>query len=196
VVLAFDFLDLMAWDVALSAVLIGLGALKLPYNTGEGRIEEKAKSIRIGFAIATGASGFYLFLSGAIIGFMWPFTIANGAYNVLFGGIATLGGLVLLAGSVSLAFNANLKPITYFAGVAGIYGIVDAYSIIFYNLTSEPMLSSLGYLSFVAPALFSVPAAHLTNKKWRVVFAAFAFLFAAAWIYQAANFTFAHLKPA
>jgi putative membrane protein len=195
-VVAFDFLDVMAWDVALSAVLLGVGALALPYDSKEGRVDEKARTMRIGFAVATGAAGFYLFLSGAIIGFTWPFTLASGAYNVLFGGIATIGGLVLLAGSVSLAFNANLKPITYFAAVAGIYGIVDAYGIMFYSLTKEPMLSSLGYLSFVAPALFSVPAAHLASKKWRVVFAAFAFLFAAAWIYQAANFTFAHLKPA
>ena len=101
-VLAYDFLDTMAWDVAISAVLLAIGSLTLPYNAKEGRIDDQAKHARLGFAIAGGASGFYLFLSGVAISFLWPFTFAGGVYNVLFGGIATLGGLMVLAGSVAL----------------------------------------------------------------------------------------------
>jgi uncharacterized membrane protein len=195
-VLAFDFLDVMAWDVCLSAILLGIGAIALPYNSSDHRVEEKARGLRIGFSIAAGVAGFYLALSGIIISYLWPFTIANGVYNVLFGGLATLGGLVLLAGSLALAKNVDLRPITYFATFAGLYAVVDAYAITVYNLTSAPLLAALGYLSFAAPAIFSVPAAQFGNRRWRIVFAGFAFLFAAAWLYQAANFTLAHLNPA
>ena len=126
-VLAYDFLDSMAWDVAISAVLLAIGSLTLPYNSKDGRIDEQSGNSRLGFAIAGGASGFYLFLAGVSISLLWPFTVAAGVYNVLFGGIATIGGLVILAASVALARNVDLRPITYFASIAGIYAIVDAY---------------------------------------------------------------------
>jgi uncharacterized membrane protein len=195
-VLEFDFLDVMAWDVALTAVLLGIGAVALPCNSQKRQVEDTARDLRISFAIATGSAGFYLFLSGVAISFIWPFALTSGVYNVLFGGMATLGGLVTLAGSVALAKNVDLRPVTYFAAVTGIYAIVDAYGMIKYNLTSSPFLSALGYLSFAAPAILSVPAAHFEDRRWRLVFAVFAFLFAAAWLYQAANFTLAHLNPA
>ena len=194
-VLAFDFLDVMAWDVSLSAVLLFMGAITLHYKVPSGFGDENDRDLRRGFAIAAGAAGSYLFLSGMMISFSWPFTISGGAYNVLFGGIATLGGLVFLSGSVTLFLNANMKPVSYFAAVAGLYAIVDAYSMVKYSLTSDPLLSALGYLSFVAPALLSVPATHFANKWWRWIFVIFAFLFAVAWLYQAANFTYAHLNP-
>lgn len=95
-----DFLDVMAWDVALSGILLSIGAMKLSYMSSSS-IGEDTKGLRIGFAVAAGASGLYLFLSGMEISLMWPFTIGGGAYDVLFGGIATLGGLVFLAGSVT-----------------------------------------------------------------------------------------------
>jgi uncharacterized membrane protein len=190
-----DFLDIMAWDVALSAILIGIGTLMLPYKAQEGCADEKARGMRVGFAVATGAAGFYLFLSGCIISFTWPLAMTGGVYNILFGGIATFGGIVLLAGSIALYVNANLKPITYAAAVAGVLALVDAYAIVYYNLTSSPLTSALAYLSFAAPAILSVPAAQFSSKRWRLGFALFAFLFAAAWLFEAANFTFAHLKP-
>jgi uncharacterized membrane protein len=195
-VLEFDFLDVMAWDVALIAVVLGIGAIALPFNSQKRRVEDMARDLRISFAITTGSAGFYLFLSGVAISFIWPFALTSGVYNVLFGGIATLGGLVTLAGSAALAKNVDLRPVTYFAAVTGMYAIVDAYAMMKYNLTSSPSLCALSYLSFAAPAILSVPAAHLEDRRWRLIFAVFAFLFAAAWLYQAANFTLAHLNPA
>jgi uncharacterized membrane protein len=134
-------------------------------------------------------------LSGVTISFTWPFTLSGGVYNVLFGGIATMGGVVLLAVSIALFINADLRPVTYLAAAAGLYSVIDAYAIINYGLTNAPLLSALGYLSFAAPAFLSVPAAHSENKTWRWLFTIFAVLFAVAWVYQAANFTIAHLNP-
>ena len=194
-VLPQDFLDTMAWDVALSGILLAVAAITLRYKSSTGSFEEKERSLRMGFAAAIGLCGFYLFLSGVTISIAWPFTISGGVYNVLFGGIATLGGLVLLSGAIVLFFNANPRPVSYFAAMTGLYGVVDAYAILTYGLTSAPLLSALGYLSFAAPAVLSIPAAHLENKLWKVLFAVFLILFAVAWLYQAANFTLAHLSP-
>ena len=194
-VLPQDFLDTMAWDVALSGVLLAVAAITLRYEQSTASIEEKDRSLRVGFAAAVGLCGFYLFLSGITISFAWPYTISGGVYNVLFGGIATLGGLVLLTGAIALFLNASPKPVSYFAAITGLYAVVDAYAIVRYSLTSAPILSALGYLSFAAPAFLSVPAAHLENKWWKRLFIIFLILFAAAWFYEAVNFTIAHLNP-
>ncbi len=194
-VMPLDFLDTMAWDVAISGVLLAVASITLRYNPLTASIEEESKQLKRGFAVAIGACGFYLFLSGVAISFIWPFAISSGVYNVLFGGIATLGGLVLLAGALALFLNANLRPVTYLAAVAGLYAVVDAYAIASNGLTNSPLLASLSYLSFAAPAFLSVPAAHLKSKLWRWLFMLLAFVFAAAWLYQATNFTLAHLQP-
>jgi uncharacterized membrane protein len=193
-VLPLDFLDTMAWDVAISGFLLAVGSITLPYDPLTAPVEQKHRSLKRGFAVAIGACGFYLFLSGVAISFMWPFVISNGVYNVLFGGIATLGGLVLLAGASALFLNADLRPATYLAAVAGLYAVVDAYAILSNGLTSSPLLAALGYLSFTAPAFLSVPAAHSKSRAWRWLFTVFALVFAGAWLYQAANFTLAHLQ--
>lgn len=194
-VIAYDFLDAMAWDVAISGFLLTASSIALRHYSPKNPIDEKNKSLRQGFAVPIGACGLYLFLSGIAISFIWPFTISGGVYNVLFGGIATLGGLVLLAAAVTLFLNVDLRPVSYLAAVAGLYAVVDAYAIITNGLTSSPLLAALGYLSFTAPAVLSVPATHTSNNWWRLLFTIFALIFATAWLYQAANFTLAHLQP-
>lgn len=194
-VLAFDYLDSMAWTVAVSGVLIAVLALRLPKKNPSNPSVETGGDFRKGLAAAIGVCGAYLFLTGLAISLTWPFAMSGGAYNVLFGGVATLGGLLLLATSATLFLNANLAAVSYFALVAGLYAAVDAFAMVNYGLTKDPMLSALGYLSFSATAVLSVPATHTENKALRWIFAIFAILFAIAWGYQAANFTWSHLKP-
>jgi len=195
-VLPFDYLDSMAWDVAASAVLLGVLMLKLPYKASSGSVEVEGRNMRLGFAAAIGASGFYLFLTGIAINITWPFgAIAGGVYNVLFGGVAALGGLLLLAISVALFFNASLAVVSYFAAVVGLYTVVNAYAIVNYGLTKEPLVSALGYVAFAVTAFLSVPATHSDNRWLRWLFAISAFLFALAWLIQAAGFTLGHLQP-
>jgi len=195
-VLASDFLDSMAWTVGASGILLAAGAVLLRSGRRSTSDEPDYRNLQFGLAAAIGACGFYLLVSGLAISFKWPFTISNGVYNVLFGGIATLGGLVLLAGVTTVILKADLRPVTYFAAVAGLYSVTDAYAIYKYSLTSSPLLAALGYLSFAAPAFLSVPAAQSKNKTWVWLFVLFALIFAAAWLYQAGNFTLAHLQPA
>ena len=194
--LSHDFLDVMAWDVVVCAVLLAIGSLRLRYNSKTACFDESDSNLRLGFAIAGIAAGFFLFISGLVIIFFWPFAaLSSGVYNVLFGGIATVGGLLFMAGSVVIATNVDCRPITYFAFVAGLYALVDSYAIMRYGLTSSPIVSTLGYLGFAAPAILSVPATHLADKRWRYLFAIFAVLFAAVWLIGAATFTIAHLQP-
>lgn len=191
----FDYLDSMAWDIAISAVLLGIAAIRLPYKASSGSVDDGARNLRLGFGAALGASGFYLFITGISLSFTWPFAFSGGVYNILFGGIATLGGLALLATSAALFLNGGLAAVSYFAAIAGLYAVVDAYAMINYGLTSDPTRAALGYLSFAAAAFLSVPATHTNSKALRYLFAVFSFLFAIAWAYQAANFTWGHLRP-
>lgn len=185
-----NYLDSMAWDIAISAVLLAIAAIRLPYKASKDSVEEEGKNLRIGFAAAIGASGFYLFITGLGINFLGPLP---DKYNILFGGIAALGGLLLLATSMALFFNGGLRAVSYMAVIAGLYAVVDAAAMVIARLTKSPELSALSYLSFAAAAFLSVPATHSDNKKLRWLFAVFAFLFAIAWLYEAANFTLGHL---
>lgn len=112
---------------------------------------------------------------------------------MLFGGISAFGGLVLIVASIALFLNSSLKMISYLAAVIGLYAAVDALGIYNFGLTSAPLLATLGYLFFTAVSFLSVPAAYLGNRWVRALFVLFAFIFAIAWLYQAANFTWAHL---
>jgi len=194
-VLPFDYLDSMAWDIVVSAVLLGIAAIRLPYKASKDSVEEGGRNLRIGFAVAIGASGLYLFITGMAISFTWPYAASGGVYNILFGGAAALGGLVLLATSAALFLNGGLSAVSYFAVVVGFYIVVDAIAMVNYRLTRSPELSALAYLSSAAASFLSVPATHSDNKWLRWLFAVFAFLFAIAWLYQAALFTWGHLAP-
>lgn len=187
----YDFLDSMAWDIVISAVLLAIAAIRLPYKASKNSVDEEGKNLRLGFAAAIGASGFYLFITGIAFSFIWPSSFGN--YNILFGGIAGLSGLLLLATSATLFFNGGLRAVSYMAVIVGLYAVVDAAAMVIARLTKSPELSALSYLSFAAAAFLSVPATHSDNKKLRWLFAVFAFLFAIAWLYEAANFTLGHL---
>ena len=69
-VLPQDFLDSMAWDVAISGILLAAAAITLRYKPSTALIEEKERHLRLGFAAAIASCGSYLLLSGLIISFL------------------------------------------------------------------------------------------------------------------------------
>ncbi len=195
-VLPFDYLDSMMWSIVASGVLLGIAMLRLRYKASSDSVEDEGKNLAKGLAIPLGAAGLYLFVTGIAISLTWPFgAISGGVYNVLFGGAAALGGLVLLSASVALFLGRGLQAVSYFAVVVGLYLIVDAVSILNYQLTREPTLSALLYLAPAAATFLSVPATHIDNKWLRRLFAVFAFLFAVAWLVFASQVTLGHLEP-
>ena len=194
-VLPFDYLDSMMWSIVASGVLLGIAMLRLHYKVSSDSVENERKNLATGLAISLGAVGLYLFITGLAISLTWPYAAKGGVYNVLFGGAAALGGLVLLAGSVALFLNRGLQAVSYFAVVLGLYLIVDAISILNYQLTNEPTLSAMLYLAPAAATFLSVPATHIDNKWLRWLFAFFAFLFAVAWLIFASQVTLGHLEP-
>jgi uncharacterized membrane protein len=199
-VLAFDYLDSMMWSIAASGLILGIAALRLRYKASTDSFDEQQKSLARGLGIALGVNGFYLFATGLSIGFLWPFTMSGGLYNVLFGGVAVLGGLLLLSVASAMFLGHGLQASSYFALVLGLYLIIDAYSILYYStgtakITKDPTLSAMLYLAPAAALIFSVPATHIDNKWVRRIFAVFALLFAIGWLYFALNVTFGHLAP-
>ncbi|MGB8781426.1 MAG: DUF981 family protein [Candidatus Bathyarchaeia archaeon] len=187
---SYDYLDAMMWSIVASGVLLGIAALRLHYKASSDSIEEEQKNIASGLGVALGATGFYLFLTGITIQFIHPY---SGGYNILFGGVSSLGGLVLLSVAAALFLRRGLQACSYFAFVLGLYLISDAYSIFKYSLTSDATKSTLLYLAPAAALILSVPAVHIQNKWARYVFAIFAFLFAGAWFYFASTTTPTHL---
>jgi len=191
----YDLLDSMMWSIVAAAVLLGVGGLRLPYKASKGAVEKEGEGERVGFAIALGAAGFYLFIAGTFISFRWPFPFSGGVYNVLYGGSASLAGLVLLSVSAALFLNNGLKAVSYFAAVLGLYLVVDAVSTTTYGLSLNPPLTAVYYLAAAFSTFLSVPAMHTDNKWLRWLFAGVAFLFALLWFYNAATTTLAHLAP-
>lgn len=188
-------LDNMAWTVGAIGVLIGIAALKLPYNSSKGSIPEEAKNLRISFAIALGAAGFLLFINGLYINFTGALGTFADHWPVLFGGVPTLGGLVVIASAIVLYYNVSQSIVSYLAGIIGVFAAVDAYAIIDYGLTRNPTLASLGFLSAAGALWGSVLGANSDSKWLRYLFAILAFLFAIAWLYQGYSFTIGHLDP-
>ena len=186
----YDFLDAMMWSIVASGVLLGIAALRLHYKVSSDSIDEEQKNLATGLGVALGATGSYLFLTGIYIQFIHPY---SSPYNILFGGVSSLGGLVVLSVAAAFFLRRGLQACSYFAFVLGLYLISDAYSIYKYSLTSDPFKSTLLYLAPAAALLLSVPALHIQNRWSRVVFAIFAFIFAGAWFYFAATTTPTHL---
>ncbi|MEJ2272751.1 MAG: DUF981 family protein [Candidatus Bathyarchaeota archaeon] len=185
-------LDAVAWTVGANAILIAIAAIKLPYKASTGSVPEEAKSLRLGLAMALGAAGLFLFINGLFImygGFLPDYA------TILFGGVTTLGGLVIVAVSGALYLNVSLKYVSYFAVVMGLFVATNAYAVISYGLTREPLLAGLAYLSAAAPLIASVVAVHTDNKYIRWLFALASLIFAVAWLYEGFEFTMGHLEP-
>ncbi len=186
----------MAWDIAISAALIGIAAIKLRYKASSDSVEAENRNLRMGLAVGLGGSGLYLAITGIGISLTGPLAGGADTYNILFGGVAGLGGLVILATSVALFMNASLKPVSYFAAVVGLYILVDAVAIIYppgLTKASGRNLAFLAYLASAVASFLTIPATH-SDKKWvRYLFAVFAFLFALAWLVEGALFTLGHL---
>jgi uncharacterized membrane protein len=185
----------MTWSIVATAFLLSVAGLRLPFRASSGSVDKDGEGTRVGLAITLGATGVYLFITGLSISIRWPFTIAGGVYNVLFGGSASLAGLLLLTASASLFLNQGLRIVSYFAVILGLYLVVDAASIFHYGLTTNPPLSTVYFLAPAVTAFLSIPAFHTDNKRLRWIFTVAAFLFALLWLYNAANTTWVHLAP-
>jgi uncharacterized membrane protein len=191
---ALDYLDSMMWSIAASGVILGIAALRLRYKASTDSIDEEQKNLSTGLGVALGATGLYLFLTSIAISFgVFPSGLPR--YNILFGGVGALGGLVLLSVSAALFLRRGLQACSYFAAVLGVYLISDAYSVWTYGMTSDPTKTTLVYLAPAVALLLSPFALHIQNKWSRYIWAIFAFLFAAAWLYFAATTTPSHLHP-
>ena len=188
-----DALDTMAWVVGSAGILLAITFARISYDASKDTILDVSKSK--GFGLAFLALGLYLFINGLLIIAIWPFgAFAGGAYDVLYGGSSAIGGLLLLALGAAIFTNSGLRPISYFAGIAGIYAINGAIGILTYRLSKTPEIAALAFLAFAITAILTVPLTHTNNKAARWLFIIVAALFGILWLFLAATFTLGHLQ--
>lgn len=157
-----DPLAIMLVAVAASAGLIALYFIQAA--KGKKSFEDIAVP---GFAI-----GFFDFVSGLYMSFLWPLP---GPYNMLFGDPMLFLGIIMLAGSFMLYKKINPNVLSYFGFLLGIYLLAETYGI--YALGLEKGAYFLPAFSFylfsTLSALFS-PLANLNPKssRWAYYFLA------------------------
>jgi len=187
-----DALDTMAWVVGAAGILLALTFWRLPYDASKDILDSNKSK---GYGLAFIALGLYLFINGLLIIIIWPFgAIQGGVYDVLYGGSSSIGGLLLLAIGVALYLGTGLRPISYFAGIAGLYAINAVIGILTYRLSRTPELTAFAFLMFAITALLSIPLTHANHKAARWLFIIVAAIFGIIWLFLASTFTLSHLQ--
>ncbi|MGC8478475.1 MAG: DUF981 family protein [Candidatus Micrarchaeia archaeon] len=77
--------------------------------------------------------GFFNFISGFMMSFMWPLP---GAYNMLFGDPLLMLGLIMMAGAYMHTKNISINSLSIFGFFLGIYLAVEALGMAAFNLES------------------------------------------------------------
>jgi putative membrane protein len=151
-----DPLTIMLVAVAASAGIIALYIIKA--TLGKKNFSDLAVA---GFAIGT-----FDFISGFFMSFLWPFPGALSAYNMLFGDPMLFLGLIMLAGSYMLYKNIDVKVLSYFGFLLGIYLFIETYAIYVLGLEKGVyFLPAFSFYLFSGLAAFLSPLVYANPKK-------------------------------
>ncbi|MGC8652239.1 MAG: DUF981 family protein [Candidatus Micrarchaeia archaeon] len=151
-----DPLTIMLVAVATSTSLLAL------YLIGAAR----GKRVFADIAIPGIVVGFFDFVSGFFMSFVWPFPGALSGYNMLFGDPMLFLGLIMIA--VSYMLYKNIKPnvVSIFGFFLGIYLFVETYAIVALKLERGiDLYSALGIYFFAALVSLLSPLVYLDPKK-------------------------------
>ncbi|MGC8623269.1 MAG: DUF981 family protein [Candidatus Micrarchaeia archaeon] len=154
-----SFVDPLA--IMLVAVAASTGIIAL-YFIGVARGKRSFANLAIpGFAI-----GAFDFFSGLFMSFVWPFPGALAAYNMLFGDPMLFLGIIMLAGSYMLYKGIEIKVLSLFGFLLGIYLAVETYAMVALKLeTGNNLLAALGLYGFSTLAAILSPLVYLDAKK-------------------------------
>ncbi|MCL5433527.1 MAG: DUF981 family protein [Candidatus Marsarchaeota archaeon] len=150
-----DPLTIMLIAVAASALLIALYFIDIVKGK---RVDDLVVP---GFVI-----GLFNFISGFFMSFAWPFPGAMSAYNMLFGDPLLFLGLIMMSAAVMYYKKTDIKILSMFGFLIGIYLLVETYAIAALNLESGiHFLPSFGFYLFSALAAIFSPLIYINPKK-------------------------------
>ncbi|MGC8694145.1 MAG: DUF981 family protein [Candidatus Micrarchaeia archaeon] len=181
-----DPLTIMLVAVAASASLIAVYFVKA------------AKGKRVDNLIVPGfVMGFFDFISGFFMSFLWPFPGALSAYNMLFGDPMLFLGLIMMSAAVMYYKKMDIKILSMFGLFIGIYMLVETYAIAALSLEKGiDFLPSFGFYLFSSLAAIFSPLVYVNSKenKYAYYFLACLFIIAALLaLFIGANGIYEHL---
>jgi len=106
------------------------------------------------FAAAFGIVGLVGLILGIHMAFTWPLP---GSYNVAYSEATTLFGAVFFATGVALSQGWDLLPVAVYAFFAGMDAILIGIRIFSLGLTTEPIISSFGFIAAGFAGVTSFP---------------------------------------
>jgi putative membrane protein len=114
-----------------------------------------------------GMTGAIALTTGLHMIFTWP---VPGSFNIAFGEMSVLLGIVFIGASVALAQNWELVTVTIYAFFAGVAAILVGLRIITLGVTTQPILSGLGFILSGFGGVCATPALLLrTNRTLRLI---------------------------
>ncbi len=164
-----DFLTLMLTNLVVALVLFALFIAKLIDTTD-------AKKVVPGFLL----TGFIALVTGFRMIFTWPLP---GPYNFPYGELTVFyGGFFFMAG-LAIVFEWDLITIGIYAFFAGIAAVIIGIRILDLNLTTEPLLSGVGFILTGLSSILTLPALYWEAKALRVILAILLLVCAAIWAF-------------
>jgi len=114
-----------------------------------------------------GMSGAIALTTGLHMIFTWSLP---GSFNIAFGEMSVLFGIVFLGAAVALAQNWELLTVTIYAFFAGAAAILIGLRIINLGLTTQPILSGMGFILSGLGGVCATPALLMpTNRTLRLI---------------------------
>ena len=175
-----DYVALMLVNLVAGFVLLALDFAKY--------FEKNQKTLVPGLLIV----GFVATITGLGMIFAWPLP---GSYNVPFGELSVLFGVLFLGAGVALAKEWNLLSLGVYAVIAGVAAVIVGIRVINLKMTSQPLLSGVGFILSGISGFFTLPAyVYKKNKAVRIVAIVIFAAAAAIWAFTGYASYWGHLQ--
>ena len=114
------------------------------------------------WAPAFALPGLIALVIGLHLALTWPLP---GPYNAAFGDLTVLFGILFLGAAFAIAKGWDLLPLGIYAFFAGLAAVLVGVRIIHLGLTSQPILSGLGFILTGLGGIFAAPVLYCRSNK-------------------------------
>ncbi len=144
------------------------------------------------WAAAFGVLGMVLLASGFHVTWAWPLP---GAFNIAYGEPCVLLGALMIGASISIFKGWSLLPLTIPAFLFGGVSLVIAFSIIKLHMSSQPLITAIGFaISGVGGVFAFTPLVFPKLKIFKIVGALDMIGAGLFWAFTAYMSYYAHLQ--